>query len=293
MRTSLCILALWLTLASSSASRPAEGDPAAGGALSLVRAYNTRDLGSPGFRRVDLRLITDGITTRQFTIVNMWRQDGDEVRTLFLLEQPQGLRGTGYLLVERETASREMEVFLHLPAGEHKVLAVAASRYEEGLLGSDFGYADVRMRIPVKGFRIKGVGETVMLGRRAAIVDLETDSAPWSREDSWTRARFFLAHDPLVLLGADYFAPEENGKSPERLVKRMRVEGLAQIDRLWTATRIVMSRGDTRSSILELRGARFGTMDSDPNMFFPGALPRLADRLRAGWRADAPAERSH
>src|ERR1051325_10078867 len=38
----------------------------------LIKAYNTRNLGSPGWRRVLMELITDNRVTSTFTVVNIW-----------------------------------------------------------------------------------------------------------------------------------------------------------------------------------------------------------------------------
>src|SRR5436309_1100450 len=69
-------------------------------ALSIVQAYNSRNFGNPGWRRVHLDLKSGATVTRSFDVVNLWQRDGDVVRTLFVLVRPATLGGTDYLLLE-------------------------------------------------------------------------------------------------------------------------------------------------------------------------------------------------
>src|SRR5260221_221250 len=53
--------------------------PEAPSAAELIDKYNSRDLGSPGWRRVSMELLTEGALTRSFTVLNIWRADRDHV----------------------------------------------------------------------------------------------------------------------------------------------------------------------------------------------------------------------
>lgn len=268
--------AAWL--ASASVAAPLGSEKAA---MALIRAYNDRPIPSAGWRRVTLDLWSGERITRSFSIVNIWSDLPDEngLGTLFLLELPAGLRGTSYLLKEERDRARNMEVFLHLPAGLKQVLSVEPSRFGEGLLGSDFGYRDLRWLLPVAGFRFRTTGEVTLIGHKVTVVEVEPTE---ERRDAvfWGLARLFIGRDPLFLFGADYYVPES--KTGEwRLSKRMRVESLAQIDGQWIATEMTMRGDGERSSKLTLNEVRFASTPRDPSLFVPENLPRIAARVRA------------
>jgi hypothetical protein len=263
--------------------RPA--DSALPGAADLVAAYNTRNFGSPGWRSVHLELITEGTLTRSFTVINLWKSEVGKTRTLFLLQKPEGLSGTNYLLTEGETApeSLDMRVHLFLPAGRRQVLEIEPSNFNEGLLGSDFTYTDLRMKLPVQGYGYRIIGQSVIDNEPVWVLEAEPESEAIRRATSWSLARFYLARNFQFLLGADYFNRPEEAIEPARPAKRMRVEKFEQNEGVWTATRIVMFGSTNRYSVLTLRNAHFTVSDIGSEIFLPEKLPLLADQIRQGW----------
>lgn len=251
----------------------AKDAPAVPNANTIVQAYNARNFGSPGWRRIYLELKNQGKVTRTFSILHLWRQKEGEVRSLVLLEAPVNLRGTNYLLAEssRQEGSG-MTLSLFLPSGKRRVLTIKPSRFDEGLLGSDFSYSDLRWVIPEQNLTL--AGSTKMLGRPVWAVD----GRPASREGgSWSRIRYYIARDPLILLGADYFR-----EGQERPFKRLRIQGIKQADGVWTPTSMVMSLAHNRSSVLTLKEVGFGAARYSEDLFNPDHLPAYGDRLRAG-----------
>ncbi|HSF39627.1 MAG TPA: outer membrane lipoprotein-sorting protein [Thermoanaerobaculia bacterium] len=251
------------------------GPPPASRATELVEAYNGRSFGNPGWRRVQLELKSGQTVTRTLTVANIWREEGGVVRTLFVLERPQGLKGTNYLLTEAPHDPWGMKVFLHLPAGRRRVLSIQPSRLDEGLLGSDFGYRDLRMKIPIAGYRLRLLGRRHLAGQSVWAVESVPESPEAQQGSSWSRSVYYLSARDPVLLGADHFLSLRD----TRPAKQMRVHGYKRIDGAWTETRIVMSSADGRSSVLSLEGFRAGVAGLDSSFFVPEDLPSAADRL--------------
>lgn len=269
---SILLILLAAPPAAAAASAPAGApDPAR-----LIASYNSRNFGNPGRRLVRLELRSGAQVTRSFEVTNLWRQDGAVVRTVFVLSEPPGLRGTNYLLVEDPSAPEGMKVFLHLPAGERRVLTVAPSHFDQGLLGSDFGYRDLRMRLPTRGFRFRTLGRETVLGREAWIVEATPEPASGPQPVS----RYYLSASPPLLLGVDHLRPAAAGQ-PAEVVKRMRVEGVEQVDGAWTETRMVMEGADGHSSVLSLEDFRPGYTPAGAALFEPTALPTLIDVVTA------------
>jgi outer membrane lipoprotein-sorting protein len=262
------------TLLGAVAGGAAPEEPA-NQALRLVEAYNARSFGNPGWRRVRLELKSGSTVTRGFTVVNVWQQQGRAVRTLFLLERPDNLRGTNYLLTEDPDDPAGMKVFLHLPAGRRRVLSIQPSHFDEGLLGSDFGYRDLRMKIPTAGFAFRLLGRHRLLGRSAWAVEARPASAETRQGASWERSVYYLAQTDPILLGADHF----RSAADPAPAKRMRVHGVRRIDGAWTETLISMTAPDGRSSVLSLVDFRAAVADLDTALFSPEVLPVAAERL--------------
>jgi hypothetical protein len=258
-------------------------------AESLVRSYNARDFGSPGWRRIYLELKNHSRVTRTFSILHLWSQSPREVRSLVHLEAPAGLKGTNYLLLESPQLTHGMELFLYLPAGQRRVLNVKPGRFDEGLLGSDFTYRDLLWRIPTEGYRLRLAGSSRMLNRDVWGVDVEPTKPETAATSSWSRIRYYLAQDPPLLLGADFF----RDAAATRPDKRLRTERLAQRDGVWTPTRLVMELDGGRSSVLSLRETAFSSGPFDPALFEADLLTSASERLEsAGVGRAAPAARS-
>jgi outer membrane lipoprotein-sorting protein len=260
-------------------------DESVPGAEELVQAYNKRNLGSPGWRRVSMELITDNRVTSTFVVVNLWRDFQNEERTLFLLQEPDGLKGTSYLLRENTQSSPEMQVHLFLPAGERKVFEVAHDNFDEGLLGSDFTYNDMRMSLPVKNWRYRITGKTTLVNEPAWVVEAQPVNNSNERT-AWSKIRLYLARNFQLLLGADFFANDEGKPEEANSSKHMRVQSFKQDNGVWTATRMLMAGSHQRFTVLTLKDARFSTATIDPQIFSPDRLPLIADKIRMGWNPD-------
>lgn len=224
----------------------------------LVENYNSRNLGDPASRRVTLELFNGEDLTRSFTVENFWAKEGNETRTLFVLEEPKGLRGTNFLLVENPAFANElqMKVRLMLPAGERKFLELRSERFDEGLLGSDFTYSDMRMCLPTSGYDYKVVGSTTLLNEPVWVLERRTLNSTSSAHSSFVR--FYLAERMNLILGADFYRKVRGEQDLLILQKQMRVEGFKKIDGVYTATRIAMYADDQRVSVLSLKEIRFG-----------------------------------
>ncbi len=252
-------------------------------ARQIVARYNDRNSGSPGWRRVALQLFTDGIVTREFSTINLWRSENGEMRTLFLLESPKGLAGTGYLLREDVRLPLQMEIDLYIPAGERRVLQVAPSNYSEGLLGSDFSYHDMRMLLPSDGFDYQLVGRSTLLDQAVWIVNAKPLTATARQICACVGAHYFLARDFAFLMGVDYYKQANETNSQPFVAKQMRVESFAQVEGIWTATRMTMFSSDNRLTTLTQHEAHFSVADIDQELFLPQSLSLLGDAVLRGW----------
>jgi hypothetical protein len=251
-------------------------------AAGLVQEYNSRPIGSPGVRRVRLEMRNEGRVARIFDIVHAWQESTHEVRSVVLLERPDGLRGTSYLLVEDQQLPQGVEVFLFLPAGQRRVLKITPSRFDEGLLGSDFGYNDLLWRLPIVGRQLS-LGSRTTLGTQAVSeVDVEVVGAGAREGTRWGLVQYYFSRGPTLLVGADYFADSAAVLRRERPAKQLRVSGWSEKEGAWTPDRMVMSAGPGRDSVLTLTAAPSVRPPMFTNRMVPDALPELGRWVEDG-----------
>lgn len=238
----------------------------------LIRAYNARDIGAPGWRRVVLELRTKGVVTRRLVVSNAWRTAAGSVRTLFVLEAPEGLRGISYLMTERADADRFLVVHLFLPTAAKRLLEVAPALEEQALLGSDFSYRDLSWQLPERGFDRRVIGEGTLMEREVTFVEYTARAAG----DTWPRRRYAFSRSPVLLVGIDFY--RAGASAPD---KTLRVDRLEQRGQVWTPTQITVKRGDS-TSVLSLEAAAFATSKVPDELLTPEGLAGAALRARDG-----------
>ena len=223
-------------------------------ATELVNEYNSRELGGPGIRQVRLEMSYQGIITRTFLITNVWSSGFPISRMLFYLNDPSGLRGTRYLQVEDPTSANELSVSLYLPAGRRRVLTIPSDLHGQGLLGSDFSYHDVRLRLPVRDCSYRMLGKTTLNGRPVWKIESVADKE--RHTFSWTKAVYYLMLDRPFLVGADYY-DDERSHDAGSPTKNLRVSDYSDYGKVRTATRMTMTSADGRATTFTLKSVRF------------------------------------
>lgn len=256
-----------------------------------VSAFNSRALGSPGVRRVRLELQSNGATTRSFEIVHAWSESHGAVSSIVLLDAPETLRGTSYLWFEDQRRANGLSIFLRLPAGARRVLAIEPSRFDEGLLGSDFSYLDLLWRIPTTGRQAQNLGEKSIDGTPADAVDSRPASTASASSSPWASIEYYFARDSHLLIGAAYFPPEGGGRA-KAPAKTLRVSGWSAHDGVWSPTSMVMSGTGGQRSVLTLLSLQPRTARLRSDLFETSTLGSIADRLEAGAPAASLLERA-
>jgi hypothetical protein len=240
---------------------------------------------------VRLELQSDGVTTRSFEIVHAWSESGGGVSSIVLLDAPETLRGTSYLWFEDERRPMGLSIFLRLPAGTRRVLAIEPSRFDEGLLGSDFSYFDLLWRIPTAGRRLTNIGDTQVDGTPADTVESRPASTAAASSTPWASIEYAFARDSRLLIGAAYF-PSQGGRRATAPSKTLRVSGWAARDGVWSPSTMVMSGSGGQRSVLTLLSLQPRTARLRSDLFETSTLSSIADRLEAGTPAAALLERA-
>ncbi len=265
-----CRWAASLLISTLGVSTPKSQMPSA---PALVRAYNARRTGAPGWRRVLISLSEAGKVTQTFQVVNVWRDAPNRAAMLFYLESPFGLQGTRYLQLERPSDADSLTVYLYLPTST-RVLRLAQGLYGEGLLGSDFAYDQMRTELPLNGYSYSVAGIAEISGKPT----WRLESIAQRPDSVWRRATFYITQDTPFVMGADYF--ETAGGPP---AKQMRVERFRDVKGVRSAERMLMQSCTGTQTTIALQDARFALPDVGAHWFASDSLIPVGDMLRAGW----------
>lgn len=216
-------------------------------AKELIRASNARVFGEFGYRKVRLDLRDGDTVAERFVTINVWRCLEQDIRMFFYVVEPANLRGACYLVREHGNGFEEMDIHIRLPFGKASVLQVEASNFDDGLLGSDLSYFDMRVTFPGENADFDLLGTLLQDQQPRWVLECRNPLWPWARDLKWHRAVVTLDPKSLLLTSVDYY--RESVAAP---IKRVRVLSFEQRDGVWTPTRILAYRSGTHNSLATL-----------------------------------------
>jgi hypothetical protein len=106
-----------------------------------------RDFGAHGRRLVDMSVLTAGREVIRYRIDHLWHRNGDRCRSILFVRDPPGLRTT-YVRIHERGLHCEAMIELKLSTASRPI-TIAADRYRQQVLGTDFSYEDLRFWRPL------------------------------------------------------------------------------------------------------------------------------------------------
>jgi hypothetical protein len=162
-------------------------------------------------QRVELATLDRIGDARTYDVTGLWKREDDGLSKLVLrISAPPDLRGSAFLMIERE--GRSPDLFSYLPELE-KVRRISARGAGGSLFGSDFSYEDVQ-RIQ----NLAGAANSRLLGEdeRAGRPAWKLESQPGPDEVSaYTRIVSWIDRERCVPLAAEFFG---EGTDPTKLL---------------------------------------------------------------------------
>lgn len=176
--------------------------------------------------------------------------EGKESMSIYFLS-PGDVKGSAFLSLNYEDESASDDAWLYLPA-LNKVRRVSQTNQSDSFMGSDFSYSDIT-GVEIRDWTYEIVNESAMVDGRNCWV-LESVPKPENRkrlllETGYTKRRIWVDKEKYFVLRGQYHLEKGNK------VKLMQVDGVKQIDGIWTASQISMATTKnkkilSRSSIL-------------------------------------------
>ncbi|MDH2432433.1 outer membrane lipoprotein-sorting protein [Pokkaliibacter sp. MBI-7] len=182
-------------------------------------------------RQADITLeLWQGQQLRDTRQVRYLEQDKGQSRdTLMYISEPKDVAGTSLLFQsDAEKSSDDDSIYLYLPA-LRKAKQLAARNKQGRFIGSEFIYADLEWLRP-EDFSYQSKGQVMWHDR--PVIELEATARQDTVLEKTGYSRKVLWVDPQyqLIVATDFY--DEQG----RLLKRMEVEKVEQIQNIWTIT---------------------------------------------------------
>lgn len=137
-----------------------------------------------------------------------WKKASDgKVKVMLSVSNPEDLRGSAYLMVERE--SRD-DLFMYLPA-TRRVKRILGNQTSDALWGTDFSYEDIKQ---VQGIfdagKLTREPDAEVGGRKAYVLSFAPDKV---EESAYRRVVSRIDQETCVALQTDFFRAKE---TPEK-----------------------------------------------------------------------------
>jgi len=177
----------------------AAADPAADDVDRCMRA-NLPKLSSVQNVRFETRDRTGSTRTIEGKIY--WRRGADDrhSKTLVHIESPPEVRGSSYLLIEKDD---DLDIFVYLPE-YGKVRRITPHALAGSLFGTDFSYEDMmRLRHVFEEQKVTSIRDEEQAGRASQLVELVP---PPESGSSYERVRAWLDRETCVPLRMEFVA---------------------------------------------------------------------------------------
>ncbi|MDR2073488.1 MAG: outer membrane lipoprotein-sorting protein, partial [Spirochaetaceae bacterium] len=153
---------------------------------------------------------------------------GGTSKTVMVFRSPWDVAGTCYLVWSYDN-DRDDDTWIYLP-GMKRTRRISGSGRNDEFMGSDFTYEDMGDRgLSKDDFTLKG--EETVDGAACRVVEAKAKNV----RDPFATRLIRVRKDNYVITGAEYF--DRQGK----LLKRLRVSGIRQVNGIWIASKMEMT----------------------------------------------------
>lgn len=158
-----------------------------------------------------------------------WKRGEDKLTNILVrLSAPADLRGSSYLLIERE---EQNDMFAYLP--ELRLVRRVTGRHSAGsVFGSDFSYEDMQ-----RLYNVSTTGQSTRLpdveigGRKTYVIE----TLPNSEDDSaYRKTLSYVDHETCVALKTEFFEKEDN----PRKTLLADASSLTEVDGVWIPKKV-------------------------------------------------------
>jgi len=188
--------------------------------------------------QADLKMVLEDKrgNTRVREMRSLSKKVADRESMIMFFKSPTDVRGTAYLSVDYKDSKLEDDTWLYLSAMRRNK-RVANSNKSDAFMGSDFSYSDVT-GTSVWDWNYQIVKDSDLVDGADCWV-LESTPKDEQRqkildETGYNKRRVWVRKDSFYIVRAELSVAKDNK------VKLMKVDGLHQVNNIWTASQIQM-----------------------------------------------------
>lgn len=225
--SSLAIAAMLVSAQGFSSVTPVE---------EIVKKIDQRSTGDTS--QADLKMVLEDKrgNSRVREMRSLSKKVADKESMIMFFKSPTDVRGTAYLSVDYKDSNVEDDTWLYLSA-MHRNKRVANSNKSDAFMGSDFSYSDVT-GTSVWDWNYQIVKDSELVDNADCWV-LESTPKDEKRqkildETGYNKRRVWVRKDNFYIVRAELSVAKDNK------VKFMKVDGLHQVNNIWTASKIQM-----------------------------------------------------
>lgn len=213
-------------------------------AQKIMQLVDRRDDGDKAIAEIQMLLIdrNGNQRSRSFRSFGIDKEE-DRLSLMFFLS-PGDVKGTGFLTYDYENKDKSDDQWLYLPALK-KVKLIASDDKSSSFMGSDFNYSDFtkkRLQEYTYKFYTKQK-EVIVYDQRCWVIVSTPKTQKVIKETGYTQSILFVRQDNYVVVRAIYSLKDD------KALKYFDVKKLEQIDGIWTALEIHMSKKKGKKTV--------------------------------------------
>ncbi len=226
-------------------------------ARTIMEKVDARDDGDRQTANMEMVLIDKNEKERLRKIASFGMDKGEDKLRLMFFIHPADVKDTGFLTYDYDDPGKNDDQWLYLPA-LHKTKRIASSDKSGSFMGSDLNYSDMTSRDLdeyVYTFYDPAKKETEVNGIKVWVILSIPKAKETIEETGYTKSVLFVRQDNYFVVRA------VNWEEKKGYTKYMDVKSLEQIDGIWVATQMQVTRkqGTTtvHKTILNLKNVKF------------------------------------
>jgi outer membrane lipoprotein-sorting protein len=234
-------------------------------AYDIMEKADDRYMGDTAKYTLTMTLVSKRGSPRIRQLGYYFKDYGDTAKTAMVFRSPRDVEGTCYLAWSYD-ADRDDDTWIYLP-GMKRTRRISGSGRNDEFMGSDFTYEDMGDRgLSKDQFTLKG--EETVDGAACWVIEAKAKDP----RDPFAVRLIRVRKDNYVVAGTEYY--DRQGK----LLKRLAVFGIRQVDGIWIASKMEMTNVlNEHSTVIEINDMTFNAAVDD-SLFTVAAMEQ--GRLR-------------
>ena len=244
--------------------------PVASG-IDCIRKANSRPIGRIEFRQVVME-IGAGRRSRRLYMRTLRESNHCVARSLFCVMEPRTLSNINYTAIEQRGCIVPFEIQLYLPYVLGTLRKLPSERRKQALLGSNFGYDDLRVWLYETGHRyelLETVGSLLRVRGQCTVGSHLVRHGPNPFE-------VWLSDDSYFVQGIDFLSADGS-----EVVRRYRADEAIEFDGILVPTRMTMTDSVSKDRTTIILERCWHDRPIDEKIFEPSFRKRTRDYLAA------------